>query len=508
MLLFKEAIGAGNNLLDDQYIRIFQTKDNFNKVTFGNNIDELNNYIENHRYSANTNFNLATVDGQAGATENLKYRYFLAWDFDKKLDDKLDAKEIMFRFKNLGLWYHAIIDSGNGYHVYMCINKTNDFKKVEEATRTIGEKLGADPEAMLQTQVLRVPITFNIKDKPKQVNIINMFESNIKPYDINKLYSKYCKKETLEDRTIKYALNKSNFPPCVVNMLKGVLDGDRNFVIKRLISFLKIYKYSQSEAWNIIKEWNYKNDPPISDKELEYQFNYVWEKPYTCFGCIITKHTDLQAKLNTYCNKELCQNKSKDEILFVEGETIQMEFKICKKFEPQRKNKFQLKGNHLLLISILKNNPEGLGTDGIIKNLTYKGKCCLSNKTLSNVLNELSQNEYLTKVAGNRRKKEKDFFKLNNIKCEEIEKFNLSFFAVLGVIQGNITSEDLKIYCYIRYRLSKRLDATQEKIADELGVTQSVISYHINNLLEAKYLDLYYVDYSNGYGRNVYKINC
>jgi len=515
-VLFAEAIGEGNNLKDDQYITIFQQKkskeedkqDYIHEISF-NNIDDLNNYVENKRFNANTYFNLATTDGKGRSTENLKYRYFLAWDFDKDKDPALDAKEIMFRFKRLKLWFHCLVDSGGGYHAYTCIERTADFKKVEEVTKAIGEKLGTgiDPKAMLKTQVLRIPYTYNLKEKPKQVNLIQIFEKDtIKPYDIEKLYKSHCNKAS-PDRTIKYALSKSQFPPCVTNMLKGVSDGDRNFALKRLISFLKIYQYNKSESWNFIKEWNCKNEPPMSDNELEYQFNYIWEKQYSCFGCV-TQDVVLQAQIKNYCNREECRSKSKDEIMFVEGETVQLEYKICKKLEPQRKGIFQLKGNHLLIISVLKNNPEGLNTEEIINLLTYKGKCSLSNKTLNKVLNDLSDNGYVTRIRGNKRNREKDFYKMNLIKCGEVEKFNLSYFSVLGVIKRNISAEDFKIYCYMRYRLSRGLSLTQEKLADELGISQQAVSLHITSLINEKYLELKDVEFSNnGFGVNVYKIN-
>lgn len=520
MLLFAEAIGKGCNLLDDQYITLFQkihkkdSQDDFLNVQSFKNIDDLIEYVDKHRYNAETYFNLATTDGNGRATENLKYRYFLAWDFDKKDNPDLNSKEIMFRFKNLNLWYHAIVDSGNGYHVYLMIKKTDDLKKVDEVTKAIGAKLGADPKAMLPTQVLRVPITFNCKnDKAKQVNIIYMFDKNtVNPYDVHKLYDKYCKTKTdietgKPDITIKYVLNKSVFPPCIASMVKGVTDGDRNFALKRIISFLKLYRYSRSESWNVVKEWNYRNSPPMSDNELEYQFNYIWEKDYNCFGCI-TNDAQIQAQIIQYCDKESCKSKSKDEILFVEGETIQMEYKICKKLEPQKKaNVLQLKGNHLLLLSVLKNNPEGRYTNEIIERLTYKGKCCISITTLNKILNELADNGYIDKTQGNKRKSEKDFYKMNNIKCDEINKFNMSYFTVLGVIKENISAEDFKVYCYLRYRLSKGLNVIQDKLADELGVTQQAISIHIQNLLREKYLELKDIDYSGVFNANIYKIN-
>lgn len=498
-----------NGMDENEYIRVFQKNEEFNKVTFWNNIDDLNNYIESNRYNANTYFNLSTTDGEGGAVENLKYRYCIAFDFDKKLDSTLDAKDIMFRFKSIGLWYHALIDSGHGYHAYMVINKTNDINKVVEVTKAIGDKLGADTNAMLPTQVLRVPYTFNLKDeKVKQVNIIKLFEkATIKPYDINNLYKKYCNYNTSTgtERTIQYATNKTQFPPCILKILEGVSDGDRNFALKRLISFLKVFRYSKSEAWNIIKEWDNKNSPPIG-KELEYQFNYIWDKSYYT-GCNSSDAVSL-AQLMRFCDKEECKYKAKGDILFVDGETIQIEYKLCTKIGKQRKGSFEMKGNHLLIIGILKNNINGLSTDEIITKLSYKGKCSISNKTLIKVLGELSDNGYITKIKGNKRKGEKDFYKMNDIKCEEIEKFNLSYFALLGVIRGDITTEDFKIYCYMRYRLSKGLSVIQEDLGKSLNIGQQAISKHINKLIKEKYIELVYVDYSiNPLGVNIYRTN-
>lgn len=501
-----------DKLGEKEHIRIFQCKDDFNKVTFWNNIDDLNEYIEKNIFSTNTYFNLATTDGQGGTVENLLCRYCLAWDFDKKLDNSIDAKEIMFRFNSLKIYYHAIIDSGYGFHVYMCINKTNDLKMVEEVSKAIGNLLGADPKAMLQTQILRVPHTFNFKDgKREYVNIIHQYpKETIKRYDIEALYKRFCNKINKEpdDRTTNYVTSQTNFPPCVLNLLNGVDKGNRNFALMRLISFMKLYKYNKAQTWNVIKEWNVKNKPPIKDKELESKFNYSWEKKYICCGCI-TNNSELQIQLSKYCDKEKCRSSRKSDVYFVAGETLQMEYKICKKLEKQQKNLFQIKGNHLLIICILKNDPEGLNTKDFKNKLTYEGKCCLSDKTISKVLQELTDNGYITRKVGNKRKKESDFYKINEIKCEEMEKFNLNYSLLLGVLYRKITTEDFKVYCYMRYRLQKGLSLSQEKLADELGIGQPVISKHIKKLIDAKYIEFKGVSFNNNiYGNNEYRLNC
>jgi predicted transcriptional regulator len=123
-------------------------------------------------------------------------------------------------------------------------------------------------------------------------------------------------------------------------------------------------------------------------------------------------------------------------------------------------------------------------------------------------INELVDNQYITKIAGNKKQGQKDFYKFNPIKCEEIEKFGLSYFAVLGVIKENITPEDFKVYCYLRYRLHRGLNLIQEEIANELGISQQSISKHIKSLIDEKYLELKCVSYDvSKFGLNVYKIN-
>jgi hypothetical protein len=191
----------------------------------------------------------------------------------------------------------------------------------------------------------------------------------------------------------------------------------------------------------------------------------------------------------------------------MDGDYIPMEFKVCRKLERQKQGILQLKGTHLLIICVLKNNPEGLHTDEITEKLTYKGKCSIGNVTLSRVLKELTENKYTSKIQGNRTKGQKDFYKFNPIKSIEIEKFNLSYFAVLGVIKENITPDDFKVYCYLRYRFSSGASLTEDKIAIELGLSQQVIGYHIQNLCREKYLEVNKNKSDNGYEFNMYKVN-
>ena len=497
-------------LREGEYIRILQKKDDFCKVTFWNNIDDMNNYIEKYKFSCNTYFSLSSTDKNGGTIENLKHRYCIGLDFDKKLDNSLDVKEIMFRFKKIGnLWYHGIIDSGNGYHTYICIEETNDINKVVQVTKSLGKLLGADNKAELATQILRVPLTYNSKNnKSKQVNIIHMFEKNtIKPYDIDKLYSKYCNNDYIDDRIIKYEMKNTNMPPCIENILQGVTEGERNFYLKRLISYFKLYGYNKSESSIMIKEWNNKCDPSLGEHELEYQFNYIWDKPYKCFGCKTTDIT-IQTQIAKYCNKNLCKNKGRN-IQYENKDMVTIEYKICRKLEKiRRKSSVKLDSNEFFILSVLKNNPEGLKTSELINKITYKNKCCLSKPTINKVLNNLSDKKFISITTGIKSKKEENFYKVKCITCDNLNKINISYFAIVGVITGLISSSDLLVYTYMRYRINENLNLVESEIASLLGMTQQSLSTHIRNLIEAKYIEFKGKDFKNNkYGNNVYSLN-
>lgn len=496
-------------LNNEEYIRLFQKKDDKSKVTFWHDVDDMNNYIERYKFNTNTYYSLATTNGQGGSTTDIIHRYCIGLDFDKKLDNSLDSKEIMFRFKKIGLWYHALIDSGHGYHVYICIQKTSDIKKVIQVTKELGNLLEADYNAELPTQILRVPYTYNLKNnKCKQVNIIHMFDKNtIKPYEINNLYNRFItiNKINNSDRNIQYAIKNTKMPPCIINILKGVNEGDRNWCLKRLISYFKLYGYNKNESYIMIEEWNNKCSPPVLNKELQYQFNYIWVKPYKCFGCK-TNDIIILNQIHKYCNKDICSNRNKNDNI---EESIQIEYKIFRKIEsPRRKKGMQISGNELLILMILKYNEKGLHTNELLRELTYKKKQYINKITLNKYLQKLVDEKLISKYNGNKRTKEENLYKICPIRTDDFKKVNISFFCILGVLKNEISSEDLKIYCYIKYRLQQGLSVTQSAIADNLGIVRQTVTFHINNLIDARYIDIVGKDrLYNKYGFNIYRLN-
>jgi DNA-binding HxlR family transcriptional regulator len=496
---------------DDEFYRIMQTTDKYTDAKFFNDIDEMNEYIENHKY-INTYFNLSTTNGIGGTEEDIFTRSVLAFDFDKKLFDSLEAKDIMFKFKKLGLWYHILVDSGHGYHAYICIEPTVDINKVIEVTKAIGNKIGADPDAMKTTQVLRVPYTFNMKDeKAKQVNIINMFEKNtIKRYDLNKLYNRFCRnmKDTISNINSKNILdNNTTLRKCIKDILEnGSKDGNKNLDLQKIVVSLRRMNKSLNEVLNLTKEWNEKSENKFDEYTLEYQTTYMYESinkcSYDCKGCSYTKD---------------CYNVVESDFEYEESEEmINMEYKITRKLH-NTKRLDNIDGNQLLLLNVLKHWDKPMNVQEIIKRITYKGKCRLSEKTIRSTLKELEEGEFVTIKNGIKNKGIADSYILNPIKAKINEIFTMSYFPTLICIYGIISPSELRLYTRMRFLHDKNIKINkskgnvfrinQEELSKDLGTDKKNISTMIHNLIESKILEIWEIKQNEcGYDYYTYRL--
>jgi len=176
-----------------------------------------------------------------------------------------------------------------------------------------------------------------------------------------------------------------------------------------------------------------------------------------------------------------------------------------------------MSGNDLLIYSILKNHEDGLYRAEIEKELTYNGKPRLSYKTLSNALNNLEDNGFITVDRIGKKK----FYKIREIRSKVELTFKVSYAAAYECVKGNITTEELRLYNLMRYLHNKqrREDPNalrgnlfyfrQKDLAKELGVTQGRISQMINNLLNEKLLSVWYRQPSKNHGFDfyIYRLN-
>ena len=499
---FFKAIFNGFQFEDGEHIRILQTneKTNFSKVSYFKDVDDLISFTTNkHRVFNNTYFNLCSTNGNGGSKDDLIKRYVLGFDFDKKdLGKDFTHKNVMEKFKALGLWYHALVDSGNGYHAYMIIEPTNDLDKVEEVQKALGNLLNSDMNATLKTQILRVPYTFNVKDKPKEVRIISQFDRNtIKKYDINKLHKKYCSEFRESNDNVVISLN-NNYPPCVASALKnGSKVGSRNKDLFNIVVALKQRGNNVNQIKFTIHEWNKLNEKPLLDNhfdldgEVERIFNNY--NGHVCNSC----REEVKENCKSYTTSDFNLEQYKENIINIQHKVA----KQCR--SSKRKGVATMNGNELFIYNVLVNNQgfEELTIDMLMERITYRKtkKCALSKPTISKALKSLEEKGFITITKGNTRLGIKDIYSINANKIVIENSFKMSYFINILVIKGDITTNELKVYTHMRYLHNEDLKQGRTKgnifvrsryeLAKSLGMDENNVAKALNSLWESMVLD-------------------
>ena len=505
----------------NEYIRVFQSnKEGYNKVNYFNDIDELSKFCSSkYNYSTNTYFELATTNGKGGTTENLKYRYCLAFDFDKKdLGVNFNHKDIVTKFNDLKIYCHCLVDSGNGYHAYVFINKTDNLMRVDEVQKALCDKLGADKNAIKTTQVLRVPYTFNVKDKPKLVKVIHLADRNdnkFKAYDIDFLYKKNCSNKEVDNKVISYVLNNTNIPMCISTILKnGSNIGDRYKDLQNIVVTLRQRNKPLLEIKAICKEWSFKSN---YNDNLEYRIEHIYNNK-----------DNLELNCKECIHKNECYSKIISNFEFNEGYPVLTLTETTQRYlkKSNRKGAKSMKPNDLLIYSVLLNNIGGLTQEELIEEITYSKKkvvqnVAMSERTLKTTLKSLLENGFIEVIKGNARQSIANIYKVKEVNSKVDLTYKISYSAMYECIKGNISTEELRLYCYMRYLHHKQqreytgalkgnlFQVNQSELAKELDLTQGRISVMINNLLDEKILGIWYREKSknNGFEYNIYRLN-
>lgn len=464
-------------------------------------IDEAIETINKYIYSFNIFVSLPTTDGKGRKKENLINRNVIAFDFDKK--DYNDIKELSFyidKFKEHcpGLYYHMVVDSGNGYHFYIITEKTTDHKRITKINETISKKLGADDKARLETQVLRVPGTRNLKEptNPKYVNLVvnNTNTDKFRPYTLEELENRFCK-----EFKVNTEINKDNKPinykslgkainvnydgmTCIINMIKEkcIPTGHRNFCLGRIVNFLKVKGYTEGKALQYIKNWNlYSCIEPKSDKILSDEFKAYWKGNYKLLGCNLADKR-LQQILHTYCNKSECNyitdgnNIIDDNVLLIDNKYLGVD--LMRNF----------KGGHYLILTILLTDiakDTGVTIDRINKRITssISKKPCLSRPTVLNILKDLNTRGII-EVIEPQLKNEPYLYRIKDTRHFGQGYTRLLYSSSLLLINKIITQQEYLVYLSLIKRSQEHKSMTFDDIAIDTDIQKSHISTYIKNL--------------------------
>lgn len=522
--------------LPDEYINIcINNKTNnkegtFFKNYFFNDIDKLSEFVAVHgNTSVNTYYRLATTDGKGGAEEHLKYRYSLGFDFDnKEFGRELKVTDIYDFVKRVNnkFYYHQMVDSGNGYHLYVIITKTDDLDRVEILQEELCRSLGADSKAVLQTQLLRVPYTYNIKDKVKPVTPIIPLEKvldGFRPIKFNLLFAKYCRKQSVSQNN-NLDINSSRLrdteklTPCLERMLKeGSRAKERTNDLMHIVFLLREqYKYTFPQINAVCLEWGIKSD--FKDN-IEYRIKYNYKNvkaPVRCKDC-----KDYSKCWYTKENKNSLLSNSDEEI---EKEVnIKLSESCAKKLRViDTRGVELLDASSLLVFLVLKTTVRGLERDKIIEILTNPetNDVALGESTITKALKKLEKVGYIEVET---KKNNKKYYKVKKIRTKPDLLFDISFSLAILCINNLITKDELKFYIYLKYLLHKMnkeigendstsnmLRINQEALAEEYGVSQSRVSDMIANLRKKKLILIseYGISEYNGFVYYTYTLTC
>lgn len=492
--LYKPIIIGYGNIENKEYIKIEKYNNKIlKKEEFYNNLNELCMSIESPtKFYYDTYFSLATNNGQSKGINDSLTRTCIAFDFDKKENPGLESKDLMFKFSKIGLFYHCIVDSGHGYHVYIFINRTNDLKLVNTVTKHIAKLVGADLDCT--TQILRVPFTWNCKQEKdkKRVNIIKLYK-DIQRKNIEELAKRYIMKCN-ENKNTEYLL-KEHIPECLKTILdNGSEEGNRNKDLQKIVILLRNMRKSEANILAVAKEWNDKNE--VYFDNLEYQVSNMYNKLSTtelnCANCEHSKE----------CYSKVMSNFEYEK----EEQLIQYSENMCKKCKRNKKGVSKMNGNQLLIIGILKTHFDGLTQEQLLDKLQYTNEkykidnVAMSKPTLVKTLKELEENKYISYEVVDRKR----VYSLVKERVKEECKFIISYAVVRECVKGFITSSELELYCYMRYLHNEQqrlglakhrgnlFQITQEELALKMGVHRERITVMINNLIKEDIVSIWY----------------
>lgn len=513
MELYRPIIEAGNDIRNNENLILCYKNSKtgvMEETKAFNNIDDFIMYIANSKRTSycETYFNLYTSEDDQRKTEYMKTACFIGLDFDRKDFEtkgiELNIDYIQSKFHGMGLFYNLLVNSGNGIHVYIYIEPTQDIDLVVKVAKEIANRSGADTNACKPTQLLRVPFTFNNKQLSegikKPVVLIHMDESPMRK-DINKIAKKLFRKETGTNKTLKITncCMKIN-DLTTIPIEKGI---SRHEELLWLYGKLLQFKTTEGQIMVACEKFQELNNL----EDFEYQVKWLKENAKEISPCGDCKY------------KDECHNY--EEVREQEETDLILSNSILKKSSKKGAKKNMITGNELLVYGVIYIQ-QNVTIEKLIKEFTYEKesgevKQCLSDKTIRRCLKSMEEKGIvLVTKEGN-----KNIYSLKKPRrLLEDQKVLLSSGALYERIKGEINEAEFQLYCFMKYlqweqrSLNKinsnfKLKMTQKEIASLYGISVTECNRYIQKLMRKKYISTADTHKSskNGYDYFTYTLN-
>ena len=515
MELYRPIVETGNNISNNENLILCYKNSKtgvMEETRAFNNIDDFIMYIANSKKTSycETYFNLYTTEGQVRKTEYIKTACFIGLDFDKKDFEakgiELNIDYIQSKFHEMGLFYNLLVNSGNGIHVYIYIEPTQDIDLVVKVAKQIANRTGADTNACKPTQLLRVPFTFNNKQLSegikKPVVLIHMDESPMRK-DINKIAKKLFRKETGTNKTLKITNGCMKINDLTTIPIEKSIS--RHEELLWLYGKLLQFNTTQGQIMVALEKFQELNNL----EDFDYQVKWLKENAKAvspCSGC-------------KYKGKCWSYEENREQL---ETDLI-LSNSILKKSSKKGAKKNMLSGNELLVYGVIYIQ-QNITIEGLVKEFTYEKevsevKQCLSDKTIRRCLKSMEEKGIvLVTKEGN-----KNIYSLKKPRrLLKDQKVLLSSGALYERIKGEINEAEFQLYCFMKYlqweqrSLNKinsnfKLKMTQKEIASLYGISVTECNRHIQKLKRKKYISIADEDRhkssKNGYDYFTYTLN-
>ena len=478
------------NVAEKGYLWINNHKNNFSQQLYFNNYNEGLALIEKYRHNQSY-LGLATTNGQGYKLENLINRNTILIDID---EEDLDIKKIVDRCKAVGIFGHAIVNSGRGWHIYLKLDRNYSIEEVTRVNKQIVKLFGADENACTSTQIARVPHTKNFK-VDTYASIVQT-NNQVKPYTLKKLNDH--KEIRFKSGNIELEIKSLEEVYCFSQLVKnGASKGFRNKSVIFIASTCKYAGISENRALQYAYEFNDNWKVAQKISEVAKTVRSIYNNTSLVKPCT----QEIGQKLcSTQCN---CKVMTQDDILNKVDEDIDKDLQVGftqllfnskikvtrKKDEVERGIMLdKLTGAEILIISELKTFRNSVYT---VESLVEKTK--LSKPTVSKSLKILEELGIVnaTKQSINKSAKPTNIYFFNE-ECTQRYKEIIYIGRGLFICRYNklITDSDMKVYLALKYLQDTNQTTTQLDIERISGVRRDKINRSLTNLKKNIIIDI------------------
>lgn len=206
-------------------------------------------------------------------------------EIDRRKDEYLANCLFAFPLKP-----HWVVETRHGFHVVFRVQPLRRDADVREAmavNRRLVAVLRGDEHAVLLTQILRVPGTYQFKDprNPFLCRLVLDHSGTVAPYDfrvvrrvLDQWEADHGTGRTSRDERTSQDADTANHPRPWQDGLGGVPEGRRNAtaaaIVGGILGRLPEYLW-ETAGWGGLKEWNRRNPVPLPERELRTVFENI-----------------------------------------------------------------------------------------------------------------------------------------------------------------------------------------------------------------------------------------